>query len=130
MERKQNIAYLKDNCLNDFDFFTDISQHLSELDVKLQDKGLLVKKQYEHICSIENKWVVFQLPSNKAACSFYVPCLKASKAVVSDLTCTRYMASIQILRKEFANRFVDVDENELKQFAQPFQTAAEDSADC
>lgn len=52
---------------------------------------------------------------NKAACAHF-PCLEARKAVILDLTCTKYVASIQKLSEEFTNRFVNFRkyEKELK----------------
>ena len=48
----QDISFLKDDAwLNDFAFLTDITHHLSELNVKLQGKDQLVHKMIEHISS-------------------------------------------------------------------------------
>lgn len=50
MERGyQGVAYLKDHSwLNDYDFLINISQHLSDSEVKLQAKGPLGNKLFEH----------------------------------------------------------------------------------
>ena len=60
--RHQNVAFLSDeNCLN-IAFLTDIMQHLSELNLRLQGKSQLVNKVFEHIRAFEKKiqfsWVV------------------------------------------------------------------------
>ena len=53
--KQQDVAYLSDDdWLNDIAFLTDITQHLSDLNVKLQNKSQLVNKMFEHICSFKN----------------------------------------------------------------------------
>ena len=48
----QDNSFLKDDAwLNDFAFLTDITHHLSELNVKLQGKDQLVHKMIQHISS-------------------------------------------------------------------------------
>ena len=48
----QNVAFLSDEgWLNDLAFLTDITQHLSELNLKPQWKSQLVNKLCEHICA-------------------------------------------------------------------------------
>ena len=53
MEKKhQNVAFLSDeNWLNDLACLIDITQHLSELNLKQQGKSQLVNKLFEHICA-------------------------------------------------------------------------------
>ena len=57
MESKhQNVTLLSDeNWLNDLAFLTDITQHLSELNLILQGKCQLVNKLFEHICAFGKK---------------------------------------------------------------------------
>ena len=58
--KQQDVAYLSDDdWLNDIAFLTDITQHLSDLNVKLQNKSQLVNKMFEHICSFEKKIKTF-----------------------------------------------------------------------
>ena len=56
MESKlQNVTFLSDeNWLNYLAFLTDITEHLSELNMKLQGKSQLVNKLFEHICVLRN----------------------------------------------------------------------------
>ena len=54
--KHQNVAFSSDeNWLNDLTFLTDITQHLSELRLKLQKKSQLVNNLLEHICALEEK---------------------------------------------------------------------------
>ena len=55
MESKhQNAAFLSDeNMFNDLAFLTDITQHLTEMNLKLQGICHLVNKLFEHICAFE-----------------------------------------------------------------------------
>ena len=57
MESKyQNVASLSDeNLLNDLSFLTDITQHLFDLNLRLQGKSQLVNKLFEHICAFERE---------------------------------------------------------------------------
>ena len=58
----QDISFLKDDAwLNDFAFLTDITNHLSELNVKLQGKDQLVNKMIEHVSSFQTKLQLFDL---------------------------------------------------------------------
>ena len=63
MESKhQNVTFLSDeNLLNDLAFLTNIMQHLSEQNLKLQDKSQLVNKLFEHIFAFETKFELFQV---------------------------------------------------------------------
>ena len=58
-------------------------------------------------------------------------CLATRKQEFPDLDCTNYGTSVQKLREEFANRFTDFRQNEikLKLFAQPFDLKVEDCPD-
>ena len=57
MESKhRNVTFLSNkNCLNDFAFHTDVTQHLSDLNLNLQGKNQLVNKMFEHTCDFEKK---------------------------------------------------------------------------
>ncbi|XP_067937186.1 general transcription factor II-I repeat domain-containing protein 2A-like [Watersipora subatra] len=60
VNKQQDVACLTDDdSINDLAFLTDITQHLSDLNVKLQDKFQLVNKMFEHICSFEKNFNCF-----------------------------------------------------------------------
>ena len=132
MESKhQNVAFLSDeNWLNDLAFLTDITQHLSDLNLKLHGKSQLVNKLFEHICAFEKKLEIFKAQLSRATLTHFT-CLATRKLEFPDLDCTNYEASVQKLRAEFTNRFPDFRQNEikLKLFAQPFDLAVEASPD-
>ena len=73
MESKhQNVAFLSDeNWLNDLAFLTDITQHLSDLNLKLQGKSQLVNKLFEHICAFEKKLEIFQAQLSRATLTHF-----------------------------------------------------------
>nr|XP_039250069.1 general transcription factor II-I repeat domain-containing protein 2-like [Styela clava] len=106
MESKhQNFAFLSnENLLNDLAFITDITQHLYDLNIKLQGKSQLVNKMFKHICAFEKKLELSQV--------------QISKAILTHFTC-------------LANRFTDLGQNgiKLKLFAQPFDLVVEDCPD-
>ena len=61
MESKgEDISFLKnDTWLNDFAFLTNITHHLSELNVKLQGKDQLANKMIKYIFSFQGKLQLF-----------------------------------------------------------------------
>ena len=51
--RHKNVVFLGDeNWLSHLAYLTDITQHLSELNLILQWKSRLVNKLFEHICAL------------------------------------------------------------------------------
>ena len=132
MESKhQNVAFLSiENWLNDLALLTDITQHLSVLNLKLQGKSQLVNKMFEHICASEKKLKLFQIQLSRATLTHFT-CLATRKQEFPDLDCTNYGTNEQKLSDEFANRFTDFRQNEikLKLFAQPFDLVEGDCPD-
>ena len=127
--KHQNVAFLSnENWLNDLAFLTDITQHLSGLNLKVQGKCQLVNKLFEHICAFEKKLELFQVQLSRATLTHFT-CLATRKLEFPDLDCTKYGASVQKLHNEFAKRFSDFRKNKikLKLFAQPFDLTVENS---
>jgi len=111
--KHRNVAFLSnENWLNDLAFFTDIIQHLSDLNLKLQGKSQLVNKMFEHICALEKKLELFQVQLSRATLTHFT-CLATRKLEFSDLDRTNYGISVQKLRDEFTNRFTDFREYRL-----------------
>ena len=96
MERKhQNVAFISDEIwLNYLTFLTDITQHLSEQDLKLQRKSQLVNKLFEHICAIEKKLELFPVQLGRATLTNFT-CLAANKIEFPNLDSTNYAVSVQ-----------------------------------
>ena len=75
----QNMAFLCDeNWLNDLAFLTDITQHLSKLNLTLQEKSQHVNKLFEHICEIEKKSELFQVQFGRSMLTNFM-CLVARR---------------------------------------------------
>ena len=57
METKnENVTFLKDvKWLNDLAFLSDVTQHLAQLNGKLQGRNQLANKMFEHITSFQRK---------------------------------------------------------------------------
>ena len=108
MESKhQNVKFLSnENWLNDFEFLIDSTQHIFDLNIKLQGKGQLVNKMFEHICAFEKKLELFHFQLSRGILMHF-KCLTTRKLKFPDLNCTNYGASVQKLSEEFANRFRD-----------------------
>ena len=125
------MAFLNDeNWLNDLAFLTDITQHLSELKLKLQWKIQLVNKLLEHICAFEKIFELFQVQVSSATLINFM-CLAARKMEIHDLHSTNYAASAHKLCDEFTSRFTELrpDEIKAKLLAHPFDLLVEDSPD-
>ena len=63
MESKHKyVAFLSDeNWMDYLEFLTDITPHLSELNLKLQGKSQVMNKLFQHICAFWNKLELFQV---------------------------------------------------------------------
>ena len=110
----QNVAFLSnEKRLNDLVFLTDITQHLSDLNLRLQGKSQLVNKLFEHIFAFEKKLELFQVQLSRATLTHFM-CLATRKLEFPDLDGTKYGASVQKLLDEFANRFPDFRQNKIK----------------
>ena len=96
MESKgQDISFLKDDAwLNDFAFLTDITHHLSELNVKRQGKDQLVHKMIEHISSFQAKLQLFRSQLSKASL-IHFPCLESRKVQIQFLNCEKYVETLK-----------------------------------
>ena len=132
INKQQAVAYLSDDdWLNDIAFLTDITQHLSELNVKLQGKNQLAHKMFQHICSFEKKLQLFKTQLNKTALAHF-PSLSVRKAEMPELDTSKYGENVGKLCAEFTRRFSGFRKCEMDfmLFAQPFDMAPEDSPDC
>ena len=91
-----------------------MASHSSQtLNLKVQGKSQLMNKMFEHICAFEKKLELFQVQLSRATLSHF-RCLATGKLEFLDLDCTKYRARVQKLRNEFANRFSDFRQNEIK----------------
>ena len=88
MESKsQDISFPKDDTwLNDFAFLTDITNHLSKLNVKLQEKNQLANKMIEHISSFQAKLQLFRSQLSKASLIDF-PILESRKVQIQYINC-------------------------------------------
>ena len=110
----QNVACLCDkNWWYDLAFLTDITQHLSELNLKQQGKSQTVNKLCEHICVFEEKCELFQVEFGRATLTNFT-CLATSRMEFPDLDSTNHAASVQKLHDEFKNRFQEFRRDEIK----------------
>ena len=132
MESKhQNVAILRDAIwLIDLAFLTNITQHLSELNVKVQGKSQLVNRLFEHICAFDEKFKLLHVQMGRATLTNFT-CLAVKKKELHDLCFTNYAASAQELRDELTSRFPKFRWYEIKakSFAHPLDLAVEDSPD-
>ena len=131
MESKHhNVALCDENWLNDLAFITDVTQHLSEVNLKLQGKSQLVNKLFEHICAVEKKLELFLVQLGRTTLTHFM-CLAARLLEFPDLDSSNYAASVRKLRDEFTRWFQEFrqDEIKVKLFAHPFYLAVDDIPD-
>ena len=129
--RHQNVAFLCDeNWLDNLAFLTDITQHLSEPNLKLHGTSQLVNKMFDFICAFEKILELFQVQLGRSTLKHFM-CLAARLMAFPDLDSTNYVASVQKLRDEFTSWFPEFTRDEIKVelFAHPFYLAVEDSPD-
>ena len=68
-EKEQDVAFFDKRFLTDLTFLVDITQHLADLNLKLQGKNQLANKMFEHIQLFNQKLKLFlsQLMKNDIA---------------------------------------------------------------
>ena len=85
-----------------------ITQHLLDLNVKLQGKHQLVNKMYEHISSFEKKLQLFKTQLNRITLTHF-PTLALRKAELADFDGSKYAENVDKLCTEFTiYRFTDL----------------------
>ena len=123
----QDISFLKDDAwLNNFAFLTDITNQLSELNVKLQGKDQLVNKMIEHVSSFQAKLQLFRSQLSKASLTHF-PCLESRKILIQSINCEKYVGMVEKLTLAFKTRFEDFRKHNanFQIFAQPFDLVVE-----
>ncbi|XP_029641134.1 general transcription factor II-I repeat domain-containing protein 2-like [Octopus sinensis] len=97
VNKQQDVAYSNDaDWLNDIAFLTEITQQLSDLNVKLQGKSQLVNKMFRHICSFEKKLQLFQTELSRTALTHLLR-LADRKVEMLDLDCSKYAECWQVV---------------------------------
>ena len=59
-EKEQDVTFFYKRFLTDLTFLVDITQHLADLNLKLQGKNQLANKMFEHIQLFNRKLELFQ----------------------------------------------------------------------
>ena len=59
-EKEQDVTFFYKRFLTDLTFLVDITQHLADLNLKLQGKNQLENKMFEHIQLFNQKLKLFQ----------------------------------------------------------------------
>ena len=117
MESKsQDISFLKDDTwLNDFTFLTDITHHLSKLNVKLQGKYQLANKLMEHISSFQEKLQLFRPQLSKASL-IDSPGLESRKVQIQYINCEKYVRMVRKLTSAFETCFENFKKHKAVNF--------------
>ena len=59
-EKEQDVTFFYKRFLTDLTFLVDITQHLADLNLKLEGKNQLANKMFEHIQLFNRKLELFQ----------------------------------------------------------------------
>ena len=126
MEQKgKPMAELDDESFfDDLDFLADVTEHLDQLNTKLQGENLIVSHMYNHVRAFAQKLVMFCSWLEK----FYFTHFP-SMSVLSPASTEVYVSAITYLREEFTRHFLDLSTHSSKYdvFAKPFSVSHEDS---
>ena len=114
-----------DEWLNDFAFLVDITQHLNDLNVKLQGSDNLFTDLYGHVAAFKVKLRLFigQLTQKRLDNFTYLK----SRKDESNIDCDKYASQIEILLEAFVSRFSDFssDAMNVTLFSNPFAVTVE-----
>lgn len=94
-------------------FLTDITEHLAELNLKLQGKNQIITDMYDHIRCFHLKLILFETQLTENITTHFVE-LKKYQDKHQNINVKKYAKYISELKTEFQDRFLD------------FQSSAED----
>lgn len=102
----------------DLCFLTDITQHLNDLNQKLQGKDKLVSDMFEKITAFQRQLQLFTAQLKMSNLIHFPNCRQLSEEVLveeeEELDFTKYAAFTEQLMTEFSSRFMDFrDKKEL-----------------
>lgn len=126
-EKEQDISFFSDNeWLNDLAFLTDLTHHLSDLNIKLQGKDQLCNKMFQHVLAFESKLQLFLGQLSKED-TFHFELL-TTRVNISPANFEKYANCIKTLSAEIGSRFGDFRRHQkiFQLFANPFRVDASD----
>ena len=126
MEQKgKSMAELDDKSfLNDLAFLADVTEHLNQLNTKLQGANQIASHMYDHVRAFSRKLVMFRSQLEKFDFTHF-PCM----SIMSPVSMEAYVSVINDLHEEFTQRFQDfsIHSSKFDVFANPFSASPEDS---
>lgn len=137
--RKEIIIFLKsrdENLVADFEnnewvcdlsFLVDITQHLNELNTKLQGKNNMIHNLFYLIKSFEVKLILWQSQLTSGLLTHFSTMNSFAASSEQPINFTKYASLIENLQNEFKRRFQDMRKFEklFDMFALPFTTDVE-----
>ena len=96
-ERLQDVRWI-----DDLAFFVDITQHLSQLNIKLQGRAQLACDMYDHVCCFERKLDLFRNQLRQGDTAHFE---LLSSRNIPDFD--KYVTLVEKLQTEFGSRFGD-----------------------
>ena len=126
MEQKgKPMADLDDESfLNDLAFLADVTDHLDQLNTKLQGANQIVSHMYDHVRAFAGKLIMFCSQLEKLNFTHF-----PSMSILSPASTGAYVPAITDLREEFTRRFQDFSTHSSKfdVLTKPFSVSPEDS---
>ena len=107
--------------LNDL---ADITEHLNQLNTKLQGANQIASHMYNHVCAFSQKLVIFCFQLEKFDFTHF-----PSMSIVSPVSTEAYVLAINDLHEEFTQRFQEISiySSKYDAFTNPFSASPEDS---
>ena len=117
------------NFISNLAFLTDVTDHLNDLNIKLQGKDQIITQMYDHVKSFKVKLRLW----NKQICNgnfIHFPALKSLKKIESN-SLTIYSGILNELLQQFETRFKDFKalEPQFQIFSTPFAVDVESVAE-
>ena len=115
-----------DRWIKDLAFAVDITNHLNQLNLKLQGKNLVITNLYDNIKAFKYKLLLWEKQLQEENLSHF-DCCKSLLQKLPDLNFSEYSHQINSLRIEFERRFLDFStcENQFQIFTSPFSVDVE-----
>ena len=110
ISKNQDITLFSDTAwLQDLSFMVDITKHLSDLNLKLQEKDQIITNMYDQINAFKCKLVLWEKQLKTENLMHFQTCniYKSSLGKTTRTSFEKYTGKILLLRTEFETRFAD-----------------------
>ncbi|GFY57857.1 general transcription factor II-I repeat domain-containing protein 2B [Trichonephila inaurata madagascariensis] len=108
-------------------FYVDLTNHMNELNLRLQGENQLLPDLYTNIKSFRQKIILFQSQLRKKCFTYFKTCEIFSHTTETGFPVNFAIETLSALKINFDTRFSDFDviANEIKLFQNPFDSDIE-----